>query len=528
MSNRAKSKSAKKRKQTKGELSASEIRYRRLFESAQDGILILDTDSGLIVDVNPFLIELLGYPREEFIGKALWDIGPFKHVDASKAAFRKLKEKGYVRYENLPLETSSGQPVNVEFVSNVYSANGKSVIQCNIRDITARRRAEQIDERMRQAQKMEAVGQLAGGVAHDFNNLLAVIMGACEVLEPRLTAGSANRKLVEQIHSAGTRAAVLTRQLLAFSRRQVLRPLILDLNGLVTGMEAMLRRLIGEHIEITTSLTADLGHVKADPTQIEQIIMNLAVNARDAMPDGGTITIETVNIQLNHSHRLLHTEVKPGSYVMLSVSDKGVGMTSETQLRMFEPFFTTKPPGKGTGLGLSTVYGIVKQSAGYIWAESELGEGTTIKIFLPRFEGKADVLLSPEETATLPRGKETILLVEDNTPLRELVREMLKGFGYAVLDSGLPADALRAAELHDGPIALLITDVVMPGLNGRALAQTLIKARPQIKVIYTSGYSDEAIIEQCELDTGNPVLGKPFTRDALAKKVRETLDASAS
>ena len=515
------------RKRAEVALSASEARYRRLFETAQDGILILDAHSGLITDVNPFLISLLDYPREEFIGKTLWDIGPFKHIEASKAAFRELQDKEYIRYDDLPLEAKSGRRVNVEFVSNVYGVNGKSVIQCNIRDITARKHAEQVDEKLRQSQKMEAIGQLAGGVAHDFNNLLGVILGYCELLEARLVPDDSNRNMVVQIHNAGTRAAVLTRQLLAFSRRQVLRLLVLDLNRVVSGMETMLRRLIGEHIEIVTSLLPDLGCIKADPSQIEQILMNLAVNARDAMPSGGTITIETANVELDNSHQRQPSEVKPGSYVMLSTSDTGVGMDSETRAHIFEPFFTTKQRGKGTGLGLSTVYGIVKQSAGYIYAYSEPGTGTTFKVYLPRVEGKAEIL-KPEETRSIYRGRETILLVEDNAPLREMAREMLKGFGYAVLDSGLPFDAIRIAQGHEGPIALLITDVVMPEVNGHVLAEKLTAVRPEMKVLYTSGYTDNACVERGELEAGCPLLEKPFTGDDLAKRVREILDSPMS
>ncbi len=508
-------------------LSASEARYRRLFETAQDGILILDGNSGLIADVNPFLVDLLDYPREDFIGRTLWDIGPFRNIEASKEAFRELQDKEYIRYENLPLEAKSGRRVNVEFVSNVYGVEGKRVIQCNIRDITARKRAEQEGERLRQSQKMEAVGQLAGGIAHDFNNLLGVIMGYCELLEERIAPDDATRRMVAQIRNAGTRGAALTRQLLAFSRRQVLRPLVLDLNGLVIGMEAMLRRLIGEHIEIATSLLPDLGRVRADPSQIEQILMNLAVNARDAMPNGGTITIETTNVALDDSQARQHPEVKPGSYVMLSMSDTGVGMDSETQARIFEPFFTTKQVGKGTGLGLSTVYGIVKQSSGYIYAYSELGRGTTFKVYLPCVAAEAEIP-AREETLPIRGGQETILLVEDNAPLRELAREMLEKLGYAVLDAGRPSEAILTARQHEGPIALLITDMVMPEVNGRVLAKTLRAIRPEMKVLYTSGYADETIVEEYELEAGCPLLEKPFTRDALATRVRELLDSPMS
>ena len=392
---------------------------------------------------------------------------------------------------------------------------------------TARKHAEQVDERLRQSQKMEAVGQLAGGVSHDLNNLLGVILGYCELLEERLSPIDSNRRMVEQIHNAGNSAAALTRQLLAFSRRQVLRPLVLDLNGLVAGVETMLQRLIGENIEVTTSLLPDLGRVKADPTQIEQILMNLAVNARDAMPVGGTITIETTNVEVDDSHARPHPEVTPGSYVMLAMSDTGSGMDSETQARIFEPFFTTKQPGKGTGLGLSTVYGVVKQSAGYIYAYTELGRGTTFKVYLPRVEGEAEVF-RPEKVLSMHRGSETILLVEDNEPLREVTREMLKGLGYAVLDSGRPSEAIRTAERHDGTIALLITDMVMPEVSGPVLAKTLAAERPEMKVLYISGYPADPSIEQGELEAGCSLLEKPFTRDGLAKRVRERLDSRMS
>ena len=526
MEARLKDDPASEHKQAEEALGASQARYRRLFETAQDGILILDGHSGLIIDVNPFLVNLLDYSREEFIGKTLWDIGPFRNIEASKAAFQKLQEKEYIRYENLPLEAKGGRRVNVEFVSNVYGVNGTRVIQCNIRDITARKHAEkQVGEQVQQSQRMEAVGQLAGGLAHDFNNLLGVILGYCELLEHRLTPDGSNRRMVEQIHSAGTRAASLTRQLLAFSRRQVLRPLVLDLNRLVSGMETTLRRLIGENIEIATRLIPDLRCVKADPSQIEQILMNLVVNARDAMPGGGTITIETANVELDGS--LEYPEVIPGSYVMLAVTDTGVGMNSETQARIFEPFFTTKQPDKGTGLGLSTVYGIVKQSAGYIYAYSEPNRGATFKVYLPYVEGEPE-LPKREETLSIRGGRETILLVEDDALLRELTREILEGFGYAVLDSGHPQEAIRTAERHQGPIALLITDVMMPDINGRVLAETLTAVRPEMRVLYTSGYTGDVCVEKGELEPGCPLLDKPFTRTALAKRIRALLDSPES
>ena len=517
---------ASERQQAKDALSASEARYRRLFEAAQDGILILEAHSGLIIDVNPFMTTLLDLPREQFIGKALWDIGPFRKVEASKAAFHELLDKEYIRYENLPLETGTGRLVNVEFVSKVYGVNGKSVIQCNIRDISARKRTEQVTERLRQSQKMEAIGHLAGGVAHDFNNLLGVAIGYCELLEERLAADDPKRRMVERIHNAGTRAVALTRQLLVFSRGQVLQPVALDLNRLVIGIETLLRRLIGEDIEIATSLLPGLGCVKADPIQIEQVLMNLALNARDAMPHGGTITIETTNVELVASD-CPSVEVKPGSYVMVALKDTGIGMDIETKTHMFEPFFTTKQLGKGTGLGLSTVYGIVKQSAGHIWVDSEPGAGTTFKVYLPCVKAEATIL-EQEEKLPIHGGPETILLVEDDAPLRELIREMLEELGYAVLDSGRPSDAIRIAQQHEGSIALLVTDVLMPEVNGPALAKTLRALRPAMKVLFTSGYTDNSIVGQCELEAGCRLLEKPFTRDGLAKRVRELIDSPSS
>jgi len=364
---------------------------------------------------------------------------------------------------------------------------------------------------------------LAGGVAHDFNNLLGVAIGYCELLEERLAADDPKRRMVERIHNAGTRAVALTRQLLVFSRGQVLQPVALDLNLLVIGIETMLRRLIGEDIEIATSLLPGLGCVKADPIQIEQVLINLAVNARDAMPHGGTITIETTNVELV-ANDCPSVEIKPGSYVMVALRDTGIGMDIETQTHMFEPFFSTKQLGKGTGLGLSTVYGIVKQSAGYIWVDSEPGEGTTFKVYLPCVKAEATIL-GQEEKLPIHGGPETILLVEDDAPLRELIREMLEELGYAVLDSGRPSDAIRMAQQHEGSIALLVTDVLMPEVNGPALAKTLRALRPAMRVLFTSGYTDNSIVGQCELEAGCRLLEKPFTRNGLAKRVRELLDS---
>ena len=382
-------------------------------------------------------------------------------------------------------------------------------------------------EQLRQAQKMEAVGKLAGGIAHDFNNLLTAITGYSELTLRRLRAEDPLRRNVEEIKKAGERAASLTRQLLAFSRKQVLQPKVLDLNAVVSDMEKMLRRLIGEDIELRTALAADLGSVKADPGQIEQVLMNLAVNARDAMPQGGNLIIETENVYLNEGYATRHIAVKPGPYVMLAVSDTGEGMSEETQSRIFEPFFTTKEVGKGTGLGLSTVYGIVKQSGGNIWVYSEVGEGTVFKIYLPRVDEAAQEYKPGPEAQESLDGTEVILLAEDDERVRGLVREVLEGYGYRVLEAEGGSAALSVSERHEGPIHLLLTDVVMPKMSGRELAIRLARVRPEMKVLYMSGYTDESIVHHGVLDAGTPFLQKPFEAEALARKVRELLDGGA-
>lgn len=502
----------------------SEARYRRLFEAAQDGILILDANTGLITDVNPFLMELLDYSVDEFIGKALWEIGLFKDVAASKTAFRELQSQKYVRYENLPLATRAGRSINVEFVSNVYRVNNKKVIQCNIRDITGRKQAELTEQQVRQAQKMEAVGQLAGGVAHDFNNLLGVILGYCEILEARSDLAEPSRKMIEQIHNAGISAKGLTRHLLAFSRRQILQPVFLDLNAIVKHTNTLLERLLGDDVALTSVLTHDLGTVRADPSQIEQVLMNLTVNARDAMPQGGKITIATANVEIDQAYSRQHPYLKPGPYVMLTASDTGIGMDAETRARIFEPFFSTKVAGKGTGLGLSTVLGIVKQSAGAINVYSEPGLGTKFKVYFPRCE-EVPVAIQPDEAVPIRGGSETILLVDDAAPLRGLTRLLLEGCGYTVLDSGDPAEAISIASRYKGSLPLLITDVVMPGFSGRILAERLAAARPETKVLYTSGYADDEVAQHGLVGAECAFLEKPFSRDALIRKVREVLDS---
>ena len=392
-----------------------------------------------------------------------------------------------------------------------------------------RKRAEEAlrssEERLRQAQKMEAVGRLAGGVAHDFNNLLTVITSYSALLLEDLGSDDPKRDDVDQIRKAAEGAAALTRQLLAFSRQQVLQPKALDLKATVAGTEKLLKRLIGEDIQLTTVLARDLGVVKADPGQIEQIIINLAVNARDAMPTGGRLTIEAANVDMDEAYVRGHAPASPGRYVMLALSDTGIGMDEQTKARIFEPFFTTKEPGKGTGLGLATVYGIVKQSGGFIWVYSEPGRGTSFKVYLPRVDEPAEVAAAATATAEPRGGTETVLVVEDAASVRMVTRQVLERFGYVVLEAPNGETALRLAAKHHGPIHLLLTDVVMPGLSGRQLAGQLAELRPDMKVLYASGYADHAIVHHGILESGIAYLQKPFTPETLGRRVRQVLDS---
>ena len=380
------------------------------------------------------------------------------------------------------------------------------------------------EAQLRQSQKLEAIGSLAGGVAHDFNNLLSVILGYSELLTVGLSAGDPLRADLEAIHEAGLRAADLTRQLLAFGRQQVLAPKVLDINGILSGMEKMLRRLIGEDLEFRCLSGPELPSIVADPGQIEQVIMNLVVNARDAMPRGGKLTIETTAVVLDRSYADRHLDVAPGPHVLLAVSDSGVGMDKATQAHMFEPFFTTKTLGKGTGMGLATVFGIVRQSGGTIWVDSELGVGTTFKVYFPAVDGALQASRSsvPPESQAL-HGSETILLVEDDERVRVLARAILRKYGYEVLVATSGGDALLLCEQHAATIHLLLTDVVMLHMSGRELAKRLVSVRPQMKVLYMSGYTDDAVVRHGVLEATINFIQKPITPEALARKVREVL-----
>ncbi|MGH7545568.1 MAG: ATP-binding protein [Gemmatimonadota bacterium] len=414
----------------------------------------------------------------------------------------------WVEQRNIPVRDDAGNVIAVEGIA---------------RDITER---VQMEEQLRLSARLEAVGQLAGGIAHDFNNLLTAIKGNSELLLSDLGAGDPNRAEVEEIQKAADRAAALTRQLLAFSRKQVLQPRVLDLNAVVADVRQMLRRVIGEDVELATALDPALGRVRADPTQMEQILVNLAVNARDALPEGGKLTLGTANVELDEAYAATREVVRPGSYVKLSVSDNGFGMDRATQARIFEPFFTTKEKGKGTGLGLATVYGIVKQSGGYIWVYSEPGRGTTFKIYLPRVQAPAEPL--PERAAGPagpPRGHETILLVEDEASVRALAARVLRKQGYRVLEAADGEAARRQLESESTSVDLLLTDAILPGASGRELADRARAARPDLKVLFVSGYTDDVIARHGVLEAGVEFLEKPFTPEALARRVRDVLDA---
>ncbi len=502
-------------------LRKSESTFRLLFSHNPLPTWVFDTESLKFVQVNEAAVRQYGYTAEEFENMSVFDIRREEEHSALHEHMKDWKNPGH--YQGVwKHRKKDGKVIEVEIISHRLDYAGHQYRLVVAQDITER---HLLEEQLRQAQKMEAVGRLAGGVAHDFNNLLMVIKGHTELLMNVVALQPQVTKKIEQIDRAADRAAALTRQLLAFSRMQVLQPRVMNVNGVVEEMGKLLPRLIGEDVELILRTSADLGVIRADASQMEQIIMNLAVNARDAMPAGGKLLIETSNVELDHAYSQAHPMVPPGRYILLAVSDSGTGMDAETQSRIFEPFFTTKVQGKGTGLGLSTVYGVVKQSGGYVWVYSELGKGTSFKIYLPRVD-QAEEAITTTVLSEAPRGVGTILLAEDEQEVREVAREFLESGGYTVLEARDGADALKISEKHAGAIDLLVTDMVMPGMTGLELAARIQEKRKGLNIIFMSGYSEYAAVEAVHSDTNLKLLSKPFSRAVILRAVRDRLQPS--
>ena len=510
------------------ERKRAENRFRMLIETAPMAIVIAD-EKGRIADVNAQALDMFGYQREELSGQSVETLLP-ERFRASHVGHRaSYAQDPHVRPMGAGLELFALRKDGTEFPVDIslgpLETREERSISSIIVDITGRKKME---KQLRLSQRMEAIGELAGGVAHDFNNLLAVILGCADGIVDALPPNHPASKKAEMVRQAGSTAADLTRQLLAFSRQQMLQPRLLNLKEVVDRTEVLLRRLIGENIEITISLEPSVGSVKADPGQIEQVLLNLAINARDAMPHGGRLTIDARNVELDDSYKDDHLPVIPGRYVMLAIEDTGCGIDRETQARIFDPFFTTKELGKGTGLGLATVYGIVKQSGGYIWVYSEVNKGTIFRVYLPRVDQSAQPVEQKEPEQVIPWGCETILLAEDAESLREMAREYLESIGYTILEAANGLEALQKAKEFDGTIHLLLTDVVMPEMSGPELASQMVSLRPGIKVIFTSGYTDDAIARQGVLDPSVAFIQKPYRPKALARKIGEVLGAPAT
>jgi PAS domain S-box-containing protein len=513
-----------------GEVSKYTRQLQTLSENAPFGMVMIDKD-GILKYVNPKFRELFGYDLNDVPNGKTWfrkaypDPTYRHHVISIWIDDLEGFKSGEKRPRTFTVTCKGGTEKIINFIP-VQLETRENLIACE--DITELKRAEEekavLQEQLRHSQKMEAIGRLAGGIAHDFNNLLTVIKGYSQLSSFELKEGDPLRVNIDEIQNAAERAASLTRQLLAFSRRQVMEMKVLDLNTLLRDLEKMLRRVIGEDIEMVIQLAEDLGRVRADVGQIEQVIMNLAVNAKDAMPSGGKLTIETANVELDESYARNHIDVKHGHYVMFSVSDTGVGMSPEVRERIFEPFFTTKEQGKGTGLGLSTTYGIVKQSEGHIWVYSAQGKGTTFKIYLPRVNEPLEEIRKEVLKEELPRGNETVLIVEDEEEVRKLAGKILEKQGYRILETFNGDDALVACERRKSPIHLMLADIVMPGMSGSELAKLLKPLYPEIKILYMSGYTDNAIVRHGVLEKGVNYIQKPFTMEGLARKVREVLD----
>ncbi len=506
------------RRQADEDLRSSEARYRNLFESIPLPMWVFDAETLRFLAVNEAAVRHYGYSRSEFADMTLADIRPLENRRGlrevvlgpadEKQAWRHLRKDGSL--------------ITVEIKARDLAFENRSARLALITDVTERRRLE---DQLRQSQKMEAVGRLAGGIAHDFNNVLSVILSYCDLLLPDLKPGEPIRDDIEEIRRAATRAADLTRHLLMFSRQQILEPKVLDVNDVLTGMDKMLQRILGADVNLVLSRNQPLGRVRIDRGSIEQVIMNLAVNARDAMPNGGSLTLETSNRTLDEEYARTHHGVEPGPHVMLAVTDTGTGMDKTTLARIFEPFFTTKEVGRGTGLGLSTVFGIVQQAGGSIWVESAPGQGATFEIYLPRVDAAKDSV-RPAAPMTAASGSETVLLVEDDDQVRAVARGILSKSGYRVLDARNAGEALLRAEAYAGPIHLLLSDVVMPHVSGPDLAKRLAALRPTMKTLFMSGYVDDGVLRRNVVQSLVAYIQKPITPEILTTKVREVLDAA--
>jgi len=518
------------RRAAEKDLRNSQEQVRLLLDSTGDGIYGIDLE-GNCTFANRACLRMLGRSEEsDVLGKKMHALMHPKRrdgtpcIEAECRIFLAGYADGSADIDNEILWRADGGQLAVEMRSFPVRRDGGRVGSVvTFIDITQRKRLE---EQLRQSQKMEAIGGLAGGVAHDFNNLLSVILGYTSLAIEALQPGDSLRADIEEVKRAGERGAELTRQLLAFSRQQVIQPRIVDINQVITGMSKMVRRLLGEDVEFSLLTSHLLGKILADPGQIEQLVMNLVVNARDAMPRGGKLTIETDNVELDAAYAAAHLAVKPGPYVMLAVTDTGIGMDPDTRAHIFEPFFTTKEKGKGTGLGLATVFGIVQQTEGHIWVYSEPGRGTTFKVYLPRKkDGAVEVAASVTPAPSTLRGSETVLVVEDEEQVRTLSRTILRRFGYNVLEAQNGGEAFLICEKYTTKIHLLLTDVIMPRMSGRELAERLGPSRPEMKVLFVSGYTENSVVHHGVLDAGISFLQKPITPGALLKKVREVLDA---
>jgi len=509
------------------ELEESELRYRLLTERVNDVIFSLD-EQGRFSFCNPRIEAITGYKPAELIRVPFVELVSESDAETARATIRELAESRGRMEREMKTEISGrdGRKAMLEVrLTADEGLDGARQLYGVARDVSER---ERLMGQLSQAQKMEAVGRLAGGIAHDFNNLLTAILGYCDYASGRLDDADSLGKSLEEIRRAGKRAASLTHQLLAFSRKQVMQPKVIDLNPLIANLEKLLRRLIGEDIALVTRLAPDLEAIYADPGQIEQVIMNLCINARDAMPRGGDIVLETANVSLDGSRFDGKVAVVAGSYVLLRVADTGIGMDEATKSRLFEPFFTTKEPGKGTGLGLSTVYGIVKQTGGYIGADSQPGKGATFEIYFPRTNRDAQSIAAPDRPPSASKGRESILLVEDEQVVRQLGKTVLKDQGYTVIEAADGESAEEIFRSHRDEIQLIVTDVVLPRMNGRELVERLRALKPGVHVLYMSGYTSDAIVHHGVLDEGISFIQKPFAMQALLAKVREVLDKPAS